>query len=126
VKLYRRAKINLNLYRTKPGIRKVIPRPDVYAESLNPRAYELAACGAFHLSTDRPEVDEKFGDTVPIISGKAQDAKSDEAIIRKWLKLDEYRAELAAQLPACVAQDSWTNRAAQVLCDLKEWSAVTV
>lgn len=124
VALYRRAKIGLNLYRTKPGIRKVIPRPDVTAESLNPRAYELAACGSFHLSTARSEVQEVFGDLVPIISGKAKDAQADEAVMRDWLVRDADRQRIAAALPACVVNDSWVSRAAQVLRDVQRWGQV--
>ncbi len=50
--LYRRAKIGLNLYRTSEGWGRHAPAI-AHAESLNPRAYELAACGVFSLSTYR-------------------------------------------------------------------------
>ena len=52
--LYRRATLGLNLYRDTPA--GVPP-----AESLNPRAYELAACGVCALSQERAEGRELFG-----------------------------------------------------------------
>lgn len=115
--LYRRAKIGLNLYRLYKGS---IATRDVEkvtgAESLSPRAYELAACGAFHLSEHRAEVAEKFGALVPTFSN----ATEAEALMRAWLPKDAERARIAQQLPYAVAQDSWVDRAAVVLTDLKQ------
>jgi spore maturation protein CgeB len=112
--LYRRAKIGLNLYRTKVGWGRNTPTI-THAESLNPRAYELAACGAFHLSSDRAEVREVFGHRVPTFT------TADEAstLIRFWLQRDERRAALASELPACVAESSWGIRATTVIGDLQ-------
>jgi spore maturation protein CgeB len=86
-----------------------------HAESLNPRAYELAACGAFHLSTYRQEVEEVFGDLVPTFTTPLEA----EALIRTWLVDPAGRAEIAAQLPACVAESSWRTRATTVIGDLQ-------
>jgi len=113
--LYRRAKICLNFYRKSRGFGAGAPRID-HAESLNPRAYELAACGAFHLSDQRAEVTEKFGDLVPTFTT----AGEAEALIRRWLADEAGRAAVAAQLPARVAEDSWVHRARQVLGDLRQ------
>lgn len=104
--LYRRAKVGLNLYRRAPA--------SVQPQSLSPRAYELAACGVFHLSEDRAEVREIFGDVVPTFRDPLEAA----ALIRQWLVDDEGRARLAAQLPACVAEATWTTRASTVIGDL--------
>jgi spore maturation protein CgeB len=112
--LYRRAKIGLNLYRKSRGWGRQAPFV-TGAESLSPRAYELAACGVFHLSDARPEVAEVFGDLVPTFSTPAEA----EALIRRWLPDAEGRARVAAQLPACVAEASWTHRAKTVLGDLE-------
>lgn len=112
--LYRRAKIGLNLYRQSKGFGKGAPRI-AHAESLNPRAYELAACGAFHLSTYRAEVAEVFGDRVPTFTNALQAS----ALIRSWLCDAEGRARISAELPACVAQASWVARAAQVIGDIQ-------
>lgn len=102
--LYRRAKIGLNLYRNATG-----------AESLNPRAYELARCGAFTLSTYRAESAEVFGALVPTFT----DAAGALAAIRQWLDDPHGRARAQAALPACVASASWTNRAKTVIGDLE-------
>lgn len=113
--LYRRAKIGLNLYRTSMGWGRNAPKI-AHAESLSPRAYELAACGAFHLSDDRKEVREVFGDCVPTFRTPSEAA----ALIRLWLADATGRAQMAEQLPACVAECSWGNRAATVLGDLSQ------
>jgi spore maturation protein CgeB len=126
VALYRRAKMGLNLYRRRGGGMGFTPKHDVAAVSLNPRAYELAACGVFHVSTPRPEVTERFGALVPLIGGTRETAAHDEAVIRDWLARDADRAAIAAQLPASVAGESWIERAASVLHDLRTWSTVTV
>ena len=108
--LYRKAKIGLNLYRNRDG-----SRMKVHGESLNPRAYELAACGAFSLSEYRPEVVEVFGDRVPTFTTPIEAA----ALIRLYLANSQKRAALAAELPACVAEASWNSRAKTVLGDLQ-------
>jgi spore maturation protein CgeB len=112
--LYRRAKVNLNFYRKSMGSANNAPRI-TYAESLNPRAYELAACGAFHLSDYRAEVAEKFGALVPTFSTP----KEAEGLIRRWLADETGRRTVAAQLPACVAEDSWVHRARQIIGDVQ-------
>lgn len=113
--LYRRAKVGLNLYRQPLYKGKGSkPSPLAPAESLSPRAYELAACGVFHLSEHRAEVAEVFGDLVPTFRTSTEAA----ALIRLWLHDGEGRARVAAQLPACVAESSWVSRAATVLGDL--------
>jgi spore maturation protein CgeB len=108
--LYRRAKVCLNLYRNRDG-----NRLRVSGESLSPRAYELAACGSFHLSEYRPEVAEVFGDRVPTFTTPVEAA----ALIRLWLANDQQREAVAAELPACVAEASWVSRATTVLGDLQ-------
>lgn len=105
--LYRRARIGLNLYRTLPPGRR--------ADSLSPRAYELAACGVFHLSEARAEIGEVFGDLVPTFTTAAEASP----LIRTWLAADDDRTRIARALPACVAEASWVTRAATVLRDLE-------
>ena len=112
--LYRRAKIGLNLYRSSIGWGAQAPRI-ASADSLNPRAYELAACGVFHLSDPRPEVEEMFGDWVPTFSSPAEAA----ALVHSWLADAAGRASIAAHLPACVAASSWAERAASVIGDIQ-------
>lgn len=112
--LYRQAKVGLNLYRTSQGWGKGAPSI-ARAESLNPRAYELARCGAFHLSTRRAEVAEVFGDLVPTFDTPRE--ASD--LIRTWLADAPGRARVHAQLPACVAESSWIERSTRVIGDLQ-------
>jgi spore maturation protein CgeB len=113
--LYRRAKVGLNLYRSSKGFGRQAPRiAPASAQSLSPRAYELAACGAFHLSEARAEVREVFGDAVPTFTTATEAA----ALIRRWLADDAGRAAAAASLPAMVAESSWVHRASQVITDL--------
>lgn len=117
--LYRRAKIGLNLYRVYAGWGKT-RRRITGAESLSPRAYELAACGQFHLSDHRAEVLERFGARVPTFTTPAEA----EALIRHWLAQPEERVRIAAELPACVAESSWVERAATVIGDLQQLLAI--
>jgi spore maturation protein CgeB len=112
--LYQHAKVGLNLYRTSMGWGPKAPHI-THAESLNPRAYELAACGVFHLSTYRAEVDEIFGGLVPTFTTSIEAS----TLIREWLANDEGRQVHAAALPACVVDASWTARAAHVVADLQ-------
>lgn len=113
--LYRRAKVGLNLYRSSMGWGRQAPRlAPSRAESLSPRAYELAACGAFHVSDTRAEVREVFGDLVPTFASPTEAA----AVIRSWLADPAGRARVAASLPATVAESSWVHRASQVKTEL--------
>jgi spore maturation protein CgeB len=115
VLLYRRARVGLNLYRTSQGWGPNAPSI-VRAESVNPRAYELAACGTFFLSDYRSESAEVFGDLVPMFRSPIEAA----ALIRKWLADDAGRARIASALPARVAEASWMHRTKTVLGDLQQ------
>lgn len=113
--LYRRAKVGLNLYRTSKGFGRGVPRIAASsAHSLSPRAYELAACGVFHVSDYRSEVADVFGALVPTFTTPTEAA----ALIRRWLADDAGRAVVAASLPAVVAESSWLHRADQVMTDI--------
>ena len=114
VLLYRRAKIGLNLYRTSKGWAPNAPQI-THAESINPRAYELAACGTFFLSDYRSESAEVFGDKVPMFRSPIEAA----ALIRLWLADEAGRHQIAVSLPACVAEASWIHRTKTVLGGLQ-------
>lgn len=117
--LYRRARIGLNLYRSSMGWGRAAPRlVRGQAESLNPRGYELAACGAFHLSTYRAEIPEIFGDLVPTFETPAEASE----LIRVWLADHAGRARVAAELPGRVVESSWTHRAVRVIGDVRSLS----
>ncbi len=107
--LYKRAKIGLNLHRTSMGFGKNAPRI-LHAESLNPRAYELAACGVFHLSDDRAEVGEMFGPLVRTF----ETPETLEMLIRHYLVNEDDRQRKAAQLPEAVHEHTFAARAATV------------
>ena len=96
------------------GFAKDAPRV-TDADSLNPRALELAACGVFTVSDFRREVREVFGDLVPTFA----DPKDLGPLIRKWLADDAGRRTVAAQLPGCVADRTFDQMAAQVAGDLE-------
>jgi spore maturation protein CgeB len=103
--LYRKARIALNLYRATGG---------VPAESLNPRAYELAADGVFTVSQPRAEVGEKFADRVL----EFRTAAELTAVLREALRRPAFVAERAARLPETVTDDTYRHRAAQLVAHL--------
>lgn len=111
--LYRKAKIGLNLYRQSKGFGKGAPRIKA-AESLNPRAYELAATGCFSVSDYRAEVAEVFGDLVPTF----QDSDELRPLIDRWLADESGREFVRASLPQAVAWHTWHARALQIESDL--------
>jgi spore maturation protein CgeB len=110
VALYRKAKIGLNLHRTSRGFGKDAPRTLV-GESLNPRAYELAACGVFTVSDYRAEVPEVFGGLVPTFRDPAELGP----LLTRWLADDGGRAAASARLPVCVAGRTFDARAASLV-----------
>lgn len=79
--LYRRAKVGLNLYRAHPT-----------AESLNPRAYELAACGCYQISEPRAEAGELFG----VACTRFRDAAELERVLRASLDEATYHVTFTA------------------------------
>lgn len=95
------AKVCLNFYRDGSGY------------SLNPRAYELAACGAFQLAQDSVfEAHELFGDSIAYFD----DAVSLERQVRFWLapENEERRRNMAKEAMRLVQGQSYTERAKQV------------
>lgn len=118
VRYYRSAAINLNHHRTVRmfGSGEHIAAGE--AESLGPRAYELAATGAFQLCDDsRPELAEVFGDAVPTY--RAGDAEDLGRQVQRWAGDPEGRASLAAAALERVQPHRWDRRAEQVLTILE-------
>jgi spore maturation protein CgeB len=109
--LYRRARIGLNLYRQSVGTSRNATRI-VGAESLNPRALELAATATPHISDWRPEVEEVFGDTVPTF----RNARELETLIRSLMRpdADSHLSRMRAELPDRVKGWTFDDRAIQV------------
>lgn len=111
---YRATKIGLNHHRTTTshGSGEHI-RPEE-AESLGPRAYEIAACGTFQLMDDsRAEARDVFRDS--LATYRAGDAADLSRQTRWWLSHDTYREEWAGAQCDLVRAHSWERRAAQVL-----------
>lgn len=111
---YRSTKIALNHHRTTTSHgsgQHILPEE---AESLGPRAYEIAACGAFQIMDDsRAEAVEVFGES--LVTYKAGDSLDLERQVRKWLRQPDMRATWAAAQHEAVRPHSWVARAAQVL-----------
>ena len=108
--LYARAKVGLNLYRQTAGLLHSGGATVSSGESLNPRAYELAAGGCFTVSESRAEVAAVFGDLVPTFTSAAEAS----ALLHRWVRDDAGRQAVEAALPARVASATWVSRAAQV------------
>jgi glycosyltransferase involved in cell wall biosynthesis len=113
--LYRRARIGLNLYRTTKGWGRNTPKV-TNAESLNPRALELAACGVFTISDYRPEVAEVFGDLVPTFSNPEALGQ----LVRRYLADESARRSLADRLPAAVAGRTFDDMAVAIVSRLAQ------
>lgn len=114
IEYYRRAKIVPNIYRTSERYHKE-SKHILTAESLNPRAYELAACGTFSISNWRPEVSEVFGDLLPTF----KTSEEFEDLLHKYLSDEGARMRVAAQLPEAVQGHTFTARARQILSELE-------
>jgi hypothetical protein len=102
-----------------PPIARFWAQALVHAESLNPRAYELAACGVFHLSDQRVEGQEIFGDAVPTFT----DADQLGALIREYLADPEGRAVHAQRARQAIRPHTYAARAAQLVADLEHLEA---
>jgi spore maturation protein CgeB len=108
--LYRNAKVGLNLHRT--SVEYEVEADHVSgAESLNPRCYELAACGRFFISDYRAEGRDVFGDALPTFttSGEAT------YLVRKALQEPQWRQDVAGKVKERIQPHSWVQRAAQAL-----------
>jgi spore maturation protein CgeB len=111
---YRATKVAINHHRTTTshGSGQHIRPED--AESLGPRAYEIAACGAFQLMDDsRAEAKDVFGDALATYT--AGSSASLEREVRWWLAHPDERQLWAAAQHECVKPHSWDTRARQVL-----------
>jgi hypothetical protein len=100
VSYYRAAKININVHRADPT-----------AESLNPRGFELPACGAFTLTDYRKEGVELFGDSMPVFETPADL----ERLVRHYLANPEERMRLARAAFDRVRPCLFDNRAVSLM-----------
>jgi spore maturation protein CgeB len=109
--LYRQAKIGLNLYRRPPQGSK--------AESMNPRAYELAACGVFQVSDRRAEGVETLAQSVPTF--RTADDLSD--VVRHYLTNEKARRAMSVSARRLIEPHTFAARAAHILGDLEQFEA---
>lgn len=122
LELYRRAKIGLNLYRLSMGFERNAPRV-ARADSLNPRAYDLAATGAFQISDARAEVADVFGDSVPTFNRPDQL----EGLLRHYLADADARRTHADEARRRVKPHTYAARAAQLTAQLTDaWAGATL
>lgn len=111
-RMYQRARVNLNLHRTSKGISSDGTAHIVHAESLNPRCYELAACGAFFLTDPRAELTDVFGpDLIPTFD--SPDTLAEQ--LRIWRDAPAAREAVVKAAFDAVQPHNWVARAKQVL-----------
>lgn len=111
---YRSARISLNHHRTTTEFGSGTHIPSGSAESLGPRAYEIAGCGGFQLVDDsRAELWEVFGECAATY--RAGDADDLSRQIRYWLKHPDRREETTKMQHAAIRPHTWKARAAQLL-----------
>ncbi len=89
------------------------------AESLNPRAYELAACGVLQVSDPRAELRERFHAAVPTY----ETAVELEQVVRYYLAHPEERAQAAA-LAQRLVQGETFDRRVETLIECLETAAL--
>ncbi len=112
VKRYRSAGIVLSLHRTSNG-----------AESIGPRVYEAAACGAFQIvERERVEAVDVFGDSVGYYD--EGDSESLERAIRYYLDRPDMRANMAAEALRRVRGHSWGDRWARCVWAIEQFEPV--
>ena len=105
---YRGSGIVLNIHRRTGwdmGLNLYDASGDAY--SMNPRALEVAACGAFQLSDPRQEVIDVFGDSVPTYV----DADDLSVKLRYYLERPDLRENLAEEARSRIAHMSYDDRA---------------
>jgi len=120
LRLYRKAKVGLNLFRTSTTYGRNVPHR-TGAESANPRTFELAACGLFQISQARAEVGEIFGSTVPGFTSPQEL----QALLRAALDDADWRLRCAERARELVVSHTYAARAAQALADLERIGAVS-
>ncbi len=110
VKFYSGAGVALNHHRS---ISRSVDGKEIHLPgwSLGPRAYEIAACGAFQLSDGRPELREVFGDAVAVYDGGADLRRKADYYMRH----DDEREDMALEALDRVQSCSFEDRAQEIL-----------
>jgi spore maturation protein CgeB len=120
LELYRRSKVGLNLFRQSKGFDWDSPRI-TYAESMNPRIYDLAAAGAFQMTDHRAEVTEVFDSSVPTF-GSVDEL---EPMLRKYLSNPSAREACTVEARRRVAPHTYAARAAQLVSQWQDTLTLT-
>lgn len=111
IRWYRGCKIALNHHRTmtEPGAAPILTGS---AWSLGPRAYEIAACGAFQLCDDtRPELFEIFGNSVATY----RDARDLQRQVDYYMSHEMERMSMAAKARELAADCRFVDRAREIV-----------
>lgn len=104
--LYRRSVCSFNLHRVERYIGYTWRIDPGEAYSVNPRAFELAACGTFQVSDPRPELHDIFGDTVPVYDTPAGLGR----LLRRAMEDPVWREDLARKQHQALLQGPHTCR----------------
>lgn len=105
--LYAGAGSTLNFHRTS----KSYDEPGPGGSSLNPRCYQVPACGGLLLSDWRPEWDSIFGDCLPTFDGPKELSK----LMRHYATNHGAREDAVMASMEAVRPHSYTARAAAIL-----------
>ena len=107
-KFYSGSKVCLNLHRRMLGTDLASDEQTKPEEtwSLGPRAYEIAACGGFQIAQGgRGELEEVFGDTVPVFhSGEEMEGFARFAVRNDSLREEMAHKQRRAALPCTFEQ----------------------
>lgn len=107
--LYRRAKIGLNLFRSTAEWTK--GTHVTTGESMNPRNYELAACGCCQVTSWRPEVGDVFGANVACFASP----RELRSVVTAALQDDVWRDQSAFFAARNVQGHTFDHRARQLM-----------
>ncbi|MBM4286517.1 MAG: glycosyltransferase family 1 protein, partial [Deltaproteobacteria bacterium] len=114
VKIFNAGRINLNLH-SSPYCRGINPGGDY----LNPRVFDLAACGAFQLVDRRSQLEEFFIPEVELAAfGSLQEARNQADY---YLAHEEERREVGRRSrERCLREHTYTVRLAEALALVEE------
>jgi spore maturation protein CgeB len=108
--IYRRSAVSFNMHRTQMHGDTLSDIDEGLAYSLGPRAFELAACGTFQASDYREELDDLFGDSVPVFKTPAEL----ESILERAVGDPDWRRKMAAWQHEAVRGHDCNTRFAHV------------
>jgi len=110
VKVFNGTKVNLNLHSwTGAGL-------DPDADFVNPRTFELAACGAFQIVDNRALMPDVFSNEQIVTFGRPEDLVPH---VRAWLRDDSGRKEIAeAARQRVLAEHTYVHRMRQLLAQI--------